>query len=142
MQVPETPESIEHLDLMKRLKSYAEGQSTWQEDGSEPGPDARRACLSLYNFLVQFVEKILAPLLDRVTSREIETYTMHDHPHGLKVAHLMWHILTPSKRERLTPPEIGLLVCSAHLHDLGMGLSPEEREARLDPASDLWDRLE
>jgi hypothetical protein len=142
MQIPETPNTVENLDLMLTLKNYADGKATWHEEGGELGPDAKSACLALYDNLVQFVKKVFAPLLDRVTAREMETYTMHDRTHGLKVAHLMWHILKPEARERLTPPEIGLLVCSAHLHDLGMGLSREERNARLDPASDLWERLE
>lgn len=142
MQIPETPESVEALDLMKRLKSYADGQATWQLDRAVLSSGFKQACQALYNELTQLVNKVFAPLMDRVTSREMETYTMHDHKHGLKVAHLMWHILEPAARERLTPPEIGLLLCAAHLHDLGMGLNREERNARLDPASDLWERLE
>jgi hypothetical protein len=142
MQVPETPQSIEQLDLMKQLKGYADGVTTWSRDERPLGPHAKRACLNLYNSLVQVVDKIFAILLDRVTAREMDTYTMHDRVHGLKVAHLMWHILEPRTRQNLTPAEIALLVCSAHLHDLGMGLSREERDARLDPASDLWLRLE
>ena len=54
----------------------------------------------------------------------------------------MWHILEPERKKYLTPAEIALLVCSAHLHNLGMGLSKKDRDARLDPASDLWARLE
>ncbi|HEX5732338.1 MAG TPA: hypothetical protein VF131_05850 [Blastocatellia bacterium] len=142
MQMPETPKNIEQLDLMIKLKSYADGQATWSDEKAELGTDAKLACLTLYNSLVLLVNKVFAPLLDRVTAREMETYTMHDHVHGLKVAHLMWHILDPDIRSRLTPPEIALLVCSAHLHDMGMGLNREEREARLDPASDLWNKLE
>jgi hypothetical protein len=54
----------------------------------------------------------------------------------------MWHIIEPKRREILTPGEIGLLIISAHLHDLGMGLSKDEREARLRPESDLWDKVD
>lgn len=46
------------------------------------------------------------------------------------------------RRRVLSPPEIALLVYSAHLHDAGMALSREERLARLAPESDLWDKLE
>jgi hypothetical protein len=141
MQIPETPANIEHVQLMERLKSYADGRATWHQDKTELGPEANRACLTLYDNLVQLVNKVFAPLLDRVTAREMETYTMHDRTHGLKVAHLMWYILDPSVRAHLTPPEIGLLVCAAHLHDLGMGLNSEERDARLASSSDLWERL-
>lgn len=142
MQIPETPERVELLDLMKQLKSYADGQATWQPDGAELGSDFKKACLALYDGLTQLVSRVFAPLMDRVTAREMETYTMHDHKHGLKVSHLMWYILAPDARARLTPPEIGLMICAAHLHDLGMGLNREERAKRLDPDSDLWERLE
>jgi len=67
---------------------------------------------------------------------------MHDRTHGRKVAHLMWHILTSERQATLTPPEIGMLVLAAHLHDAGMALSRTEREARLAPESELWDRAE
>jgi hypothetical protein len=33
-------------------------------------------------------------------------------------------------------------VLCAFFHDLGMGLSSEERQARLAPESDLWDKLD
>src|SRR2546423_3124283 len=142
MQVPETPEKVEALDLMKRLKSYAAGEATWQPGGVALGSDFKKACLALYDGLAQLVSKVFAPLMDRVTAREMEPYPMHDHKHGLKVSHLMWHILAREARERLEPPEIGLMICAAHLHDLGMGLNREERAARLGSESDLWERLE
>lgn len=142
MQVPETPGTVEELDLMKRLRAYAEGTATWSPDGALLGPDLRRACQALWTNLVQLVNGVFAFLLDRVTTREMECFTLHDRIHGRKAAHLMWHITEPSRRERLTPPEIAMLVVAAHFHDLGMGLSPEERARRLDPASDLWIRSE
>ncbi|MFH1873106.1 MAG: ATP-binding protein [Pseudomonadota bacterium] len=67
---------------------------------------------------------------------------MHDSVHGLKVAHLMWHILDAERRQRLSPPEIAILVLTAHLHDMGMLLSDEQRNARLAPSSDLWSKLD
>jgi hypothetical protein len=72
----------------------------------------------------------------------METFTMHDHGHGLKVAHLMWHIIKLERRQTLSPGEIALLLVAAHLHDLGMGLSKDERETRLRPNSDLWDKID
>ncbi len=141
MQIPETPEKTEQLNLMERLQAYASGKSTWKEKRQRPGEGERRACKVLHVGLVESVGKILAPLLDRVTSREMETFTLHDRVHGRKVAHLMWHILRTKSRERLTPPEIGMLVFAAHLHDLGMGLSRSQRQKRLEASSDLWDRL-
>jgi molecular chaperone HtpG len=142
VQIPETPSSVLELDLMKRLDDYAQRRATCNLDASPMGPSAQQTCKVLHGQLAQLVSVVLAPLLDRANAREMDTFTMHDHTHGLKVAHLMWHILTPEKREHLTPPEIVLMVCSAFLHDLGMSLTKDERDARLDPASDLWDKLE
>jgi hypothetical protein len=142
MQIPETPSSVEQLDLMKRLAEYAEGRATWKADGSAVGQREKQACQALHTNLVQLVNKVIAPLLDRVTAREMDMFTMHDRTHGLKVAHLMWHILSQQAQNHLTPPEIGIMVAAAHFHDLGMALTNEERAQRLDPSSDLWDRLE
>src|SRR2546421_10572459 len=103
MQIPETPSTVEQLDLMKRLDAYATGQSTWMADGSPIGDNAKRACRVLHTNLVQLVNGIFAYLLDRVTAREMETFTMHDRVHGRKVSHLMWHILDPKRRDLLTP---------------------------------------
>jgi len=141
MQIPETPGTVEGLDLMKRLEAYSNGKGTW-EPGSPLGDRARLACKALHTNIIELLNKAIAPLLDRISAREMETFTMHDRTHALKVAHLMWHILEPSRRDRLTPPEIGLLVLAAHLHDVGMALSKEERDRRLGAGSDLWDRLE
>jgi len=32
MQIPETPQSILDLDLMKRLDLYAKGEASWEAD--------------------------------------------------------------------------------------------------------------
>ncbi|WP_375773091.1 ATP-binding protein [Archangium gephyra] len=125
---------------MKLLDSYANGNAAW--DGEALGPQMREACRTLHSAIIGVVNKFFAPYLDRVTTREMEAFTLHDRVHGRKVAHLMWHILTPERRQRLTPPEIGMLLIAAHLHDLGMGLSPTERNARLSSSSDLWERLQ
>lgn len=142
MQIPETPLSIQELDLMKRLNAYATGSSSWITDESSIGQNTKAECQTLHTKIVSFVTKMLVPLLDRINAREMETFTMHESNHSLKVAHLMWHILHHDRRDTLTPPEIAILVISAFLHDLGMALSPEEREKRLDVNSDLWHRLE
>jgi molecular chaperone HtpG len=141
MRLPERPAKITDLDLMARLLAYAEGRESWPSDRTL-GEHEKNACRQLHANLTSFVERCLHPLMDRVTAREMEAFTMHDHGHGLKVAHIMWHIIDPIRRNSLTPGEIALLVISAHLHDLGLGLSKEEREARLRPESDLWDRLD
>jgi hypothetical protein len=142
MQIPETPISIEQLDLMKRLSDYSLGKASWLEYQPEPGQNQKQSCQILHSNIVFLVSGMLAPLLGRINARETETFTMHDSKHSLKVAHLMWHILKPDRRERLTPSEIALLVLSAYLHDLGMALSPKQREERLSPESDLWQHLE
>jgi hypothetical protein len=142
MGIPETPASVSQLGLMKRLEDYAEGRATWLPDKAPLGQNARKASRALHTRIVQIVEHVFAFIMDRSTARELDTFTMHDRTHGRKVAHLMWHILTPERQAALTPPEIGMLVLAAHLHDAGMALSRAEREARLAPESDLWDRAE
>lgn len=141
MRIPETPSTVENLDLMKCLEDYSEGRATWSADGMH-GQDTQRACRVLHTNIVQIVQHVFSYVLDRVTSNELDTFTMHDRRHGLKVSHLMWHILAAERRARLTPVEIALLVLSAHIHDAGMALSREERERRLAPDSDLWERLQ
>jgi hypothetical protein len=141
MPIPETPPAVEEPDLMKRLKDYAGGTASWDPERVAVGQKAKAECERLYKNIIALVDKALGALMDRVTTREMETFTLHDRTHGLKVAHLMWQILAPERRERLTPPEIGMLVLAAHLHDLGMGLSPEERQARLE-GSEIWERAE
>jgi hypothetical protein len=140
--IPERPQTLSELDLLKRLKAYSDGGATWHPQGERLGLKERQACQVLHANLVAFVEKCIHPLMDRVTSREMQTFTMHDHGHGLKVAHLMWHTITPGRRETLTPAEIALLITGAHFHDLGMSLNAEERRRRLSPDSDLWDAVE
>jgi hypothetical protein len=142
MQIPETPKSLESLNLLIQLDAYAKGAATPRTTGELLGEEARKACRSLHTNLVAVVEHVFAPLMDRATAGALETFTMHDRMHGLKVAHLMWHILKPENRQFLTPPEIGLLVLAAFMHDVGMALNPEERQARLAPDSSLWDNLE
>jgi len=141
-QIPETPESVQKLDLLKLLEDYADGRKTWYPGGRALGPDARQASRFLHTHIVKMVDQVFASILDRVTARELDTFTMHDRNHGRKVAHLMWHILSAERREKLTPPEIAMLVLSAHLHDAGMALGREERGLRLAPDSDLWIRAE
>jgi len=138
LQIPETPESVQKLDLLKLLEDFAEGRKTWYPDGRALGPAAQQASRFLHTHIVKMVDEVFASILDRVTARELGTFTMHDRNHGRKVAHLMWHILSAERREKLTPPEIAMLVLSAHLHDAGMALSREERGLRLAPDSDLW----
>jgi hypothetical protein len=142
MQLPESPDRLCDLDLMKVLASYEKGEASWHEDGRKPGARERAACQQLNANLTNFVETCLHPLMDRVTAREMQGFTMHDRHHGLKVAHLMWHILEPVRRQILSPGEIALLITSAHLHDLGMGLSESERIERLGSSSSLWDTVD
>ncbi len=87
---------------MKRLGGYGRGEATCNADGSMLGPAAQQSRRTLHSNLAQLVNQMLAPLLDRVSGRGMETYKMHDRKHGLKVAHLMWHILTHARRKRLT----------------------------------------
>ena len=142
MQIPETPTKIEELDLIKQLSDYSNGKTSWLEHQHPLGQNQKKACEFLHANIISLVDKMFNPLLGRINAREMETFTMHDSKHALKVAHLMWHFLEPGRREKLTPPEIALLVLSAYFHDLGMALSPQQREERLSPQSDLWHHLE
>lgn len=141
MQISETPTSISDLDLVRRLNAYAEGTATYLSVGQSIGEQARQACRELQTRLIG-LERTVGPLLDKVTAKEMDAFTAHDRLHALKVANIMWFIISPERRSVLTPPEIGLLVSCAFLHDLGMFLSNEERETRLAPESDLWERLQ
>ncbi len=142
MQIPETPKNVGDLDLMKKLDQYAQGKASWLEGETKLGQEAKKECHELYTSIVKLVDKAFSWMLSRSTAHEMETFTVHDVSHGHKVAHLMWHILKPERRELLTPPEIGMLVVSAYLHDLGMVLNSEDRQKRLDPESDMWHKLE
>jgi len=141
MRVSETPEKCEELDLLKQLVLYGEGKSSWRQ-AAPLGDNERAECKRLHTALVSITDQLFRPMLNRVNSREMKTFTMHDSRHGLKVAHLMWNIMDEPRRLRLTPPEIAMLVISAHLHDLGMGISEEERTERLSDESDLWLKID
>jgi hypothetical protein len=88
MQVPETPSKIDELELMRLLTKYANGEGAWQPETHVLGSAARSACGKLYAGLMGFAD-VISPLLDRITARDMETFTMHDRKHALKVAHLM-----------------------------------------------------
>ncbi len=141
MQLPETPRTVADLDLMKRLESYGAGTASYLPGSQSVAEATRQACKELHALLAS-LEKTVGPLLDKVTAKEMDVFTAHDRKHALKVAHIMWHVIAPGRRVSLTPPEIGMLVSAAFIHDLGMFLSDAERERRLSPCSDLWDRLE
>lgn len=142
MRIPETPKDVKQLDLMKLLDAYAGGKASWFAEGLTIGPDMQQACRTLHTNLTDIVNQVFAFVLDRVNAREMDMFTMHDRRHGVKVAHLMWHIMEPERRKFLSPPEIGLLVLSAYVHDAGMALTRAEREERLAAESDLWLSLE
>lgn len=48
MQIPETPPSIQELDLMKRLNAYATGSSSWIKDEISIGQNKKSECQTLY----------------------------------------------------------------------------------------------
>jgi hypothetical protein len=118
MQIPETPSTITELDLMKRLAAYADGSGSYLKDGNSSEDRTslwirvKQSCHQLHALLCQLNETV-APLLDRVTAKEMDVFTAHNEQHALKVAHLMWLITAPERRELLTPAEIGLLVGSS-----------------------------
>ena len=135
MKISDTPEQVDDLGLLRRLKEYADGKATWRD--SDLGQNEKVSCGRLRAALIDLA-KTVEPLLDRITSREMDTFTLHDRKHARKVAHLMWYIIAPERQEQLTPSEIGMLFSAAYIHDLGMFISKEEREERLAPNSSLW----
>lgn len=116
--IPETPEDIRELQLLRRLEQYASGDSTYTENPLTK--KEKHEAQLLHTRIVNLLEGAIAPILDRTTSRELETFTMHNSVHAHKVANLMWYILLPDVRAKLTPPEIGIMISAAFLHDLGM----------------------
>jgi len=61
--------------------------------------------------------------------RHMGEYTLHDGDHLFNVLDLMEGILGPKNIEKLSAPELELLILSAFFHDLGM--SPSEHEVAL-----------
>jgi hypothetical protein len=94
MQIPETPHSIAELDFMKRLAEYGAGTASYLPACESLGKNARELCAEHHAMLIR-LEKTVAPLLDKVTAKEMDLFTAHDRKHALKVAHLMWHIIPP-----------------------------------------------
>ena len=78
MQIPETPQTVADLDLMKRLDAYANGAASWSTDGNPIGEAAKQACRTLHTNLINLTNGVFAYVLDRVTAREMEMFTMHD----------------------------------------------------------------
>src|SRR6266536_1022338 len=97
MHIPERPQNLKDLNLMLRLEAYSHGEATWHVSGEKLGKHEQTASRELYANLTALIEKCIHPLMDRVTAREMQGFTMRDRGHGLKVAHLMWHI---TKQER------------------------------------------
>ncbi|WP_438497949.1 hypothetical protein [Paenibacillus sp. IHBB 3054] len=95
------PDEIKDLELMKLLKNYSTGDRSWKEDGVSK--KEKEACEILHNNLTNLINNVFVPILNRATSRELELFTMHDKNHGMKVAQLMWNILSLEKRELINP---------------------------------------
>jgi hypothetical protein len=52
-----------------------------------------------------------------------KNFTLHDEEHSFRVAEKMWELIPVSTQKKLSAYEVGLLLLSAYLHDIGM--SPE-----------------
>ena len=59
MHVPQSPDFLRDLDLMRRLDTYANGNATWHNDDRALGQRERAACQQLYANLSNFVERCL-----------------------------------------------------------------------------------
>lgn len=49
-----------------------------------------------------------------------KNFTLHDSAHSFRVAEQMWEIIPDETKEHLSDYELGLLLLSAYLHDIGM----------------------
>ncbi len=56
----------------------------------------------------------------------MKQYTLHDEEHLFRVLHLMGRLIGDEQLERISKPELVLLILSAFFHDLGM--APEEKQ--------------
>lgn len=134
IRISDTPVEFKNLKLMKQLREYADGLASWRSQDAGISDSDRNACDRLYSNLVT-LEEMVRPILNRTTNYPLDHFTMHDAQHSWKVIHLMGCIISPERQERaLCPPEIGLLISVALLHDIGMALSAEERHNRLKSA--------
>lgn len=67
--------------------------------------------------------------------RHMGEFTLHDSDHLFRVLHLMERIISPSLIDKLSSPELMLLILTAFFHDIGM--APEEKEVL--SWKKLWD---
>jgi hypothetical protein len=111
-------DQISTLPLLKQLRS-----SRGRDDVSASEVEKLVA-------MVLDAADILGPLLDRIplTFRQ---YTQHDIRHSVNIIKLMGKFIPARTQKRLNAVELALLAISAIVHDAGMFVSDEEREAAI-----------
>ena len=67
--------------------------------------------------------------------RHMGEFTLHDSDHLFRVLHLMERIISPSVIDKLSSPELMLLILTAFFHDIGM--APDEKDVL--SWKKLWD---
>ena len=67
--------------------------------------------------------------------RNMGEFTLHDSDHLFRVLHLMERIIAPSEIDKLSSPELMLLILTAFFHDIGM--APDEKDVL--SWKKLWD---
>jgi len=137
------PTEIERLDLLQRLEAYADGKSSWLPGGRPLDSRTVELCQTLYSNLLAILDELLAPQFIHsdpdFAGLSIPSLERGTYGHGLRVAHIMWHIVDNRRRSKLTPVEIALLILGAFWHDLGLNLSAEEREDLLWRSESMWE---
>jgi len=78
--------------------------------------------------VIESTISIATSIQSLVIAGPFRDYTLHDETHSLKLLHLAGHLIGEDTAKRLSSLEITLMTLSFYIHDLGMVLSPYERE--------------
>ena len=88
----------------------------------------KNKCSDKDNDVIALVEKMTSYAFQRTKTilRHMGEFTLHDGDHLFRVLHIMERLIPKEKIEKLSPPELLLLISSAFFHDIGM--APDEKE--------------
>lgn len=88
----------------------------------------KKKCFDKDAEVIALVEKMTSYAFQRTKTilRHMGEFTLHDGDHLFRVLHLMERLMPQEKIEKLSPPELLLLIASAFFHDIGM--APDEGE--------------
>ena len=88
----------------------------------------KKKCVDKDSEVIALVEKMTSYAFQRTKTilRHMGEFTLHDGDHLFRVLHLMERLIPREKIEKLSSPELLLLIASAFFHDIGM--APDEKE--------------